>query len=107
MFVLRILRAIGSLTATSVLWRSDRMESNLRQLRHDLRGRANTLLLCTSALPHASDRDEKLEYLDEILIASDNLVELLDRLETMPEHYAGSTQTDELHLHEHGTPGER
>ena len=84
------------------------MESNLRQLRHDLRGRANTLLLCTSALPHASDLDEKLEYLDEILIATDNLVELLDRLETMPEHYSGAAQSaDEMHLHNHGTPGER
>jgi hypothetical protein len=64
------------------------MDPHIRQLRHDLRGRANTLLLCTSALPHASDKDEKLEYLDEIIIATDKLVSLLEELESKPEHFA-------------------
>jgi hypothetical protein len=68
------------------------MDLSLRQLRHDLRGRANTLLLCTSALPHASDDQEKLEYLNEISLAAEKLVVLLDQLESMPEHFeAGPT----------------
>jgi hypothetical protein len=70
------------------------MDPGIRQLRHDLRGRANTLLLCTSALPHTTEQSEKLEYLDEIIIAAEKLVGVLDQLEAMPEHFAaGATDT--------------
>ena len=64
------------------------MDQTIRQLRHDLRGRANTLLLCTSALPHTTETSEKLEYLDEIVIAAEKLVGLLDQLEAMPDEVA-------------------
>ena len=60
----------------------------LRQLRHDLRGRANTMLLCVSALPLALDENERLEFVDEISIAADKLLVVLDQLEEHPSHFA-------------------
>jgi hypothetical protein len=64
------------------------MMTPLRQLRHDLRGRANTLFLCTSALPLAQTTDERLEFVGEIIRATDSLLSVLDKLEAMPEHFA-------------------
>jgi hypothetical protein len=59
----------------------------LRQLRHDLRGKANTLMLCTAALPLADSADERLEFVNEIIRAADTLLGILDQLEAMPEHF--------------------
>ena len=64
------------------------MDPILRQLRHDLRGRANALMLCTSALPYATDDMERLEFVDEVLLAADKLIAVLDKLESLPEHSA-------------------
>lgn len=72
--------------------RQERMESTLRQLRHDLRGRANALMLCASALPYAADDMERLEFVDEVLLAADKLVAVLDKLESLPEHTSAAVQ---------------
>ena len=64
------------------------MSSTLRQLRHDVRGRANTLMLCMAALPLAGNQAEKLEFVDEIIKATETLVETLDELEALPEHFS-------------------
>lgn len=61
------------------------METTLRQLRHDLRGRANALMLCTSALPLASDDRERLEFVDEVLLAADKVIAVLDKLDAIPQ----------------------
>jgi hypothetical protein len=66
--------------------------SPLRQLRHDLRGRANALMLCASALPLAIDDQERLEFIDEVLVSADKLLDVLDQLEAMPEHAEQATQ---------------
>ncbi len=63
------------------------METDVRQLRHDLRGRANTVMLCVSALPYAADPREQLEYLDEIERAADRFIAVLDQLDTMSGHW--------------------
>jgi hypothetical protein len=60
--------------------------SDLRQLRHDLRGAANTLILCAASLRYAN-RQEQLEFLDDIEKAAEKCVETLDSLEAMPEHF--------------------
>jgi hypothetical protein len=62
------------------------MEPTLRQLRHDLLGRANALVLCVSAIPLASDTAERLQFIDEVIRSSDNLVTALDELEASPEY---------------------
>jgi hypothetical protein len=67
------------------------MEANLRQLRHDLRGRANALVLCTAALSLASDDQERLEFVTEVELAADKLITVLDRLEALPEYAAAQS----------------
>ncbi len=62
------------------------MEENLRQLRHDLRGRANALVLCAAALSLASDDQERLEFVSEVELAADKLIVVLDRLEALPDY---------------------
>jgi hypothetical protein len=62
------------------------MTSALRQLRHDLRGNANCLMLCTAALMH-SEKDEAMEFIDEIISSTDKIIASLDSLEAMPEHF--------------------
>jgi len=64
------------------------MEQNLRQLRHDLRGRANALVLCAAALSLASDDQERLEFVNEVELAADKLITVLDNLEALPDHAA-------------------
>ena len=63
------------------------MARDVQQLRHDLRGGANSLMLCCAALQYG-DLDEKLEFLDEIESAADRVIELIDLLEQMPQHFA-------------------
>jgi len=67
------------------------MEANLRQLRHDLRGRANALVLCAAALSLASDDQERLEFVSEVELAADKLITVLDRLEALPEYAAAQS----------------
>ena len=50
-------------------------------------------MLCTSALPLASNKQERLEFVDEIIRASDMVVESLDHLEQMPDHWISDEPT--------------
>jgi hypothetical protein len=62
------------------------VEQTLRQLRHDLLGRANALVLCVSAIPLASDDAERVQFLDEVIRSTDNLLVALDQLEASPQY---------------------
>jgi hypothetical protein len=57
-----------------------------RQLRHDLRGRMNGLRLCAAALGADCTREETLEFLGDIEKLCDNVVELIDQIEALPEN---------------------
>jgi hypothetical protein len=63
------------------------MNETVRKLRHDLRGAANMLMLCTASLRYGN-REEQLEFLGEIEKATDKFIDLLDSLEALPEHFA-------------------
>ena len=63
------------------------MEVELRQARHNVRGRLNALKLCISALDMLQTREEVLEFLDLIdqaanrtLVAMDKFDEVVARL---------------------------
>ena len=55
------------------------MEAELRQARHHLRGRLNSLKLCVSALEMLQTRAEVLEFLDMIDQSADRTVLAVDR----------------------------
>ncbi|HWB52536.1 MAG TPA: hypothetical protein VG722_00020 [Tepidisphaeraceae bacterium] len=59
-------------------------ESLARQLRHDLRGRMNALRLCTAALDADCSTAESLEFLDDISRLTEDVVELVDKIEALP-----------------------
>ena len=66
-------------------------EQNMaRQLRHDLRGRINALRLCTAALEVECSKEESIEFLDDIERLTDDVVDLVNKIEALPEH-AGQT----------------
>ena len=56
-------------------------DSELRTVRHDLRGRMNALLLCATALDHDLPLDEQIEFLNHVEQTIEKLLTLLDRLE--------------------------
>ena len=56
-------------------------ESELRTVRHDLRGRMNALLLCATALDQDLPLDEQIEFLNHVEQTIEKLLTLLDRLE--------------------------
>lgn len=62
--------------------------NSLRELRHDLCGRANTLLLSACAFPLATDDNERLEFINDIVAAADHILVALDKLEALPEYVA-------------------
>ena len=53
----------------------------LREARHNLRGRLNALKLCVSAFEVLHDRQELLEFLDMIQQAADKTVVAMDALD--------------------------
>jgi hypothetical protein len=62
-------------------------EINLpRQLRHDLRGRMNALRLCTAALEVDCTTEESIEFLDDIMRLTDDVVDLVNKIEALPEN---------------------
>jgi hypothetical protein len=63
------------------------MEMTLRELRHDLRGQANALILSAAAMHLAENKREAVEFIDGVIGAADKVLTLLDRLEAMPEHW--------------------
>jgi hypothetical protein len=57
------------------------METEIRQARHNLRGRINALKLCVSAFEILESREELLEFLEMTDRAADRTVAALDALE--------------------------
>lgn len=53
----------------------------LREARHNLRGKLNALKLCAGALEILNDRKEVLEFLDMIQQAADKTVVAMDALD--------------------------
>jgi len=53
---------------------------NVRRWSHDMRNAANSLRLCTSALPICENKAEKLEMIDQIGLAADKLILLVDTI---------------------------
>lgn len=56
----------------------------IRQLRHDLRGRVNAMRLCTAALEVDCTKQESLEFLDDIIRLTDDVVDLVGKIEALP-----------------------
>jgi hypothetical protein len=61
------------------------MESDVRQARHNLRGRLNALKLCVSALEMLHTRQELLEFLAMIDQAADRTIRAVDELDAISE----------------------
>jgi len=59
------------------------METELRQARHNLRGRINALKLCVSAFEILDSRQEVLEFLDMTEQAAERTTAALDALEVI------------------------
>jgi nitrogen-specific signal transduction histidine kinase len=57
---------------------------DIRSLRHDIRGRLNALVLCSSALDDTIPQHEAIEFLTHIEKTAERLVALLDQLESLP-----------------------
>ena len=55
-------------------------ESDIRKLRHNLRGRLNALKLCVSALEILENDQERVEFLEMIEQSSDKTAEALDAM---------------------------
>jgi len=66
------------------------MEGDLKQARHNVRGRLNALKLCVSALELVQTRQELLEFLDMIDQSADRLLVALDRFEKVASNAAGN-----------------
>ena len=65
------------------------MEGDLKQARHNVRGRLNALKLCISALDMVQTREDVLEFLDMIDQSADRLLVALDRIEKVAASYPG------------------
>ena len=61
------------------------MEGDLKQARHNLRGRLNGLKLCVSAMEMLRTRAEVLEFLDMIDQSADRTLAALDQFEAVWE----------------------
>jgi hypothetical protein len=61
------------------------MEGDLKQARHNLRGRVNALKLCVSAMEMLRTEAEVLEFLEMIDTSADRTVAALDQFETVWE----------------------
>lgn len=60
------------------------MNPRVKTLRHDLRGQLNSIMLCASVLPITEDHSEKLQFVDEIILAAEKGIEILDQLDALP-----------------------
>ena len=65
------------------------MDDPLREVRHDARGALHSIKLCVAALKMECSLEEETAFIDDIIHSSDNMVELMDKLEvlqaTMPD----------------------
>lgn len=67
------------------------MDPRVRTYRHDLRGQLNSIMLCATVLPITADKAELVQFLDEIILATDKATHLLDQLDALPpEAFEGS-----------------
>ena len=57
----------------------------IRKLRHDLRGQMNAIVLCASAIDPTMPEHEALEFLGDIEKATDRLLVVLEKLESMSD----------------------
>jgi len=57
------------------------MQDPIRRLRHDIMGRLNAIKLATQVLPLVEPHEVD-EFASQIVTSADELVELLDQLET-------------------------
>jgi hypothetical protein len=60
-----------------------------RKLGHDIRNGMNTLVLNTQCLP-ISTRSESIECLDAIDNAVDSIIELVDKVQALPDEPAAA-----------------
>jgi hypothetical protein len=67
------------------------VEDELKDARHNLRGKLNALKLCVTALHILRDRQEKLEFLAMIEQSADSTHRALDEMEAANDR-AGITQ---------------
>ena len=65
----------------------------VREARHNLRGRFSGLKLCVSAFDMLDSREEALEFLDMILRAADNTVLAIDALEAALDRHPAAQQS--------------
>jgi hypothetical protein len=60
------------------------MPDPLSPLRHEIRGMLNAMRLCVAALGKPVPTPDKLEFLDDVELAADRLIALLDELIALP-----------------------
>lgn len=60
------------------------MDERIRMYRHDLRGQLNSIMLCASVLPITNELHEKLQFVDEIILAADRGMAILDQIDALP-----------------------
>jgi hypothetical protein len=70
------------------------MQEQLRQARHNLRGRLNALKLCVSALEMLRTRAELLEFLDMIDQAADRTVVAMDTFDAVVDRGVSQGKPD-------------
>ena len=68
------------------------MDDTLPALRHSARGCLNAMKLCVSALELPCTHEEEMEFIDDVIRASDKLVDVVDRLELFFANAAPSDQ---------------
>lgn len=61
------------------------MGDSLSVLRHSIRGSLNAVKLCVSALQLDCTRDEQLEFLQDVIRSSDEMIGLCEELDAMFE----------------------
>ena len=66
------------------------MDSSLSGLRHAARGCLNSIKLCASAFDLPGPLEEQVQFLDDIIIASDKMCALVDQLSSAFDHAAAA-----------------
>jgi len=60
------------------------MDPRVRTYRHDLRGQLNSIMLCASVLPITPDPDEQIQFIDEIILAAERAMKILEQIDALP-----------------------
>ncbi|HSU66731.1 MAG TPA: hypothetical protein VLJ39_07660 [Tepidisphaeraceae bacterium] len=67
-------------------------DDTLRSLRHSARGNLNSIKLCVSALELPCTPEEEMEFITDVISASDKLAHLMDDLDA----YFDSAPADQV-----------